>query len=336
MAAEEEELVGEAGSEAASSDLERVNTAVAHLVSALEGEEAGLGSSLSTVREVAGRPAGRDSALALEAAKVLVSRCQGRTLSRATVSVLAALLPLLGEEECQEPGLWLSLLCAVSPLLPPGHPFLGTRHFWDLVQAGLAHTEPLPRKRGLYLLRLACAAPGPAPGLLCPASLQLPALLHSYFLLLETLEEKQPHLVRQLLPRLEELVLVSGGEPAPPTAPLHVSWVVVAYRRLWLHPSTALARWGLESFLTRPWPGASTGCPAFQALLSGPLLEVLNQTRLYGAEGEAEGSLRPVEHREAEGAPLGRVIAAALATFLSRVLTGPEAVQRLVAAVACR
>ena len=83
-----------------------------------------LSRSLGVVRELVGRE-GRDTALAMEATKaghigfladflwtwiyfawqVLLSKCQGRGLSRARVRVIAALLPLLKEEDEEEHGL---------------------------------------------------------------------------------------------------------------------------------------------------------------------------------------------------------------------------------------
>lgn len=228
------------------SDLERLNLAVGFLVQVLEEElsivEAEqLSKSLGVVAEVASRQKGgrdtRDTALANEAVKVLLSKCLGRGLSRERVRIIATLLPLAGAGEngltqvlegLERPqthalpsggiqlsntvmetpsiSLWLSLLCSVSDSLFPKHPFLSSPQFWQLVQAGLKHEDPLPRKRALYLLRRATQSDAKfSSELLHRDSSLLLTALNSYFLLLDTLEEKQPHLVRQLLPRLEEL-----------------------------------------------------------------------------------------------------------------------------------
>ena len=228
------------------SDLERLNLAVGYLVQVLEEEVSiveaeQLSKSLGVVAEVASREKGardtRDTALANEAVKVLLSKCLGRGLSKERVRIIATLLPLAGAGEngltqvlegLERPqthalpsggirlantlretpsiSLWLSLLCSVSDSLFPVHPFLSSSQFWQLVQAGLKHEDPLPRKRALYLLRRATQSDAAfSSDLLHRDSPLLLSALNSYFLLLDTLEEKQPHLVRQLLPRLEEL-----------------------------------------------------------------------------------------------------------------------------------
>ena len=228
------------------SDLERLNLAVGYLVQVLEEEVSiveaeSLSKSLAVVAEVASREKGakdtRDTALANEAVKVLLSKCMGRGLSKERIRIIATLLPLAGAgdngltqvlEGLERPqthalpsggirlsntvretpsiSLWLSLLCSVSDSLFPTHPFLSSSQFWQLVQAGLKHEDPLPRKRALYLLRRATQSDAAfSSDLLHPDSSLLLTPLNSYFLLLDTLEEKQPHLVRQLLPRLEEL-----------------------------------------------------------------------------------------------------------------------------------
>ena len=228
------------------SDLERLNLAVGYLVQVLEEEVSvieaePLSNSLAVVAEVASREKGerdtRDTALANEAVKVLLSKCIGRGLSKERIRIIATLLPLTGAgesgltqvlESLERPqthalpsggiqlsntlretpsiSMWLSLLCSVSDSLFPTHPFLSSSQFWQLVQAGLKHEDPLPRKRALYLLRRATQSKAVfSSDLLHPDSSLLLTPLNSYFLLLDTLEEKQPHLVRQLLPRLEEL-----------------------------------------------------------------------------------------------------------------------------------
>ena len=229
------------------SDLERLNVAVRYLVQVLEEEVAivrveQLSKSLGVIAEVASRGEGgtedtRDTALANETVKVLLSKCLGRGLTRERVRIIATLLPLSqnGEagltqvldglerpqthvlpsggiqlsqtlRETPSISLWLALLCSVGDSLFPSHPFLSSAQFWQIVQAGLKHEDPLPRKRALYLLRRATQSGAVfSTDLLCPESSSLPTVLNSYFLVLDTLEEKQPHLVRQLLPRLEEL-----------------------------------------------------------------------------------------------------------------------------------
>ena len=341
-----------------------------------------LSKSLGVVAEVASRGEGgtedtRDTALANEAVKVLLSKCLGRGLTRERVRIIATLLPLAqnGEagltqvldglerpqthvlpsggiqlsqtlRETPSISLWLALLCSVGDSLFPSHPFLSSAQFWQIVQAGLKHEDPLPRKRALYLLRRATQSGAVfSTDLLFPQSSTLPTLLNSYFLVLDTLEEKQPHLVRQLLPRLEELFssccaqvgtervinatqlnLCKYFDQVSASTPLHVSWVLIAYERLFHHPSVSLVRWGLESFLRLPWNQPSLGSMHFQNFLTSSLLEVLNQNKIYcGGEGDedADATFTASDYFPDQNdlKLTGQVVANALSNFLNRCFT---------------
>ena len=143
-------------------------------------------------------------------------------------------------------------------------------------------------------------------------------LLDTFFLVLETLEEKQSHLVRQVLAKLEHLASISCHIVSS-SSPLHVSWSLIAYRRLFKHPSIALVRWGVESFLKQHWSPSSLSCPHFITFLTGPLLLVLNESKLYSSEGEGEGSFLKENYPMGEqDSLLGEVIARAFSTCLTR------------------
>lgn len=127
------------------------------------------------------------------------------------------------------------------------------------------------------------------------------------------------------------------------STPLHVSWLLIAYERLFHHPSVSLVRWGLESFLRLPWNQPSLGSIHFQNFLTSSLLEVLNQNKIYcGGEGDedADATFTASDYFPDQNdlKLTGQVVAKALSNFLNRCFTllegkSGELVRRLVSGV---
>ena len=88
-----------------------------------------------------------------------------------------------------------------------------------------------------------------------------------YFLILETLEEKQVHIVKQIMNKLPQLVR------------FHPTWVFIIYRRFFTHQHITVVKWGLEIFLQTHNLSARTYAGAIQAVLTTDLLEV-NEPKL--------------------------------------------------------
>ena len=128
-----------------------------------------------------------------------------------------------------------------------------------------------------------------------------------------------------------------------PSTPLHISWLLIAYQRLFHHPSTSLVRWGLESFLRLPWSLPSLSSMHFQDFMTSSLLEVLNQNKIYcGGEGEeeVEATFTASDYfpNEKEAMLTGQVVAKAFSNFSDRCLTlldgrAGEVVRRLVSGI---
>ena len=173
-------------------------------------------------------------------------------------------------------------------------PILFSKYFWEQIQIGLTHDDNLPRKRALYLMKRTidtCFSPGcqaeDKSGLIFKDSVQFhrdktlegKELFDTYFLIIETLEEKQVHLVKQVLQNLQDLVNVSNHKSG--SGPFfHSSWILIAFLRLFKHPSIALVRWGVETFLSTDFDESIIKTENFLSFLCHPLLNILNETKL--------------------------------------------------------
>jgi hypothetical protein len=105
------------------------------------------------------------------------------------------------------------------------------------------------------------------------------------------LEEKEPHLIQQVLSRLTHLSL-------------HPSWVLIVFARFFHHQNVTVIKYGLEALLTRE------GCYDWGDLLNltdflvSQLFSVLNESRIYSVaeDGQHYGEvLRYVAHMQCCG-----------------------------------
>jgi hypothetical protein len=103
-----------------------------------------------------------------------------------------------------------------------------------------------------------------------------PPVWDNYFLILESLEEKEPHLIQQVLSRLTHLSL------------LHPSWVLIVFARFFHHQNVTVIKYGLEALLTRE------GCYDWGDLvdltdfLVSQLFGVLNESRIYAVAEDGQ------------------------------------------------
>ena len=202
---------------------------------------------------------------------------------------------------CPAPAL-LGLVCHLEGELytSPPHPAITTPRYWQTLQAGVASTEPRDRKRALFLLqrtqdcREVWIAADSDDLLLSPAGRPqlLSAALASLCLVLQTLEEKQAHLVKPVLARLHQLaqvwavycwsvmycMLQVSSAKVTDTRFLHCSWLLLAFLRVFHHPSQAVLRWGVETFLSLESDHlASFTSDHLTAFICNPLLAALDQ-----------------------------------------------------------
>ena len=121
--------------------------------------------------------------------------------------------------------------------------------FWAILQYSLAHNDPFSRKRGRYVLRKCvdqCSS-----GKNFSKYMPLPEgprecimqVWNDFFLLLETLEEKQIHVVKPVLEKLDTLISSCKAEV------MHPSWAVVVLRRLLDQESRTIRVWGVSKVL---------------------------------------------------------------------------------------
>lgn len=150
--------------------------------------------------------------------------------------------------------------------------FLNTNCLWRLLMRGLLHTDHLCKKRSLYMLKRLLLdvtwtqeGESTTTGLLFNGQRQL---WQNFFLLVEVSEEKQVHLVKQVLGLVGKL-----------SASLHPLWLLTVYTLLFRHQNLAIVKWALVSFL------GSSNQPFSKAFLSSSLLPALNNAKLFDGDG---------------------------------------------------
>ncbi|XP_053768390.1 probable methyltransferase TARBP1 isoform X2 [Desmodus rotundus] len=215
--------------------------------------------------------------------------------------------------------------------------------FWLTVQAGLALAEDaLTRKRARYLLQRAVEVSaeqgaecicepreGNGPSLFWWSEKKKDELLkfwENYILILETLEGNQIHVIKPVLPKLNNLFEYSvseenvhpeqqnvGDQCQPEMFPtgrwlLHPSWHLCIYKRMFESENKILTKEGVTHFLelydTKGLPFSAE----FSEFIIGPLMDALSESALYSrSPGQLMGS----------GSPLGLKLQRFLVTYVS-------------------
>ncbi|TEA41912.1 hypothetical protein DBR06_SOUSAS26810002 [Sousa chinensis] len=196
--------------------------------------------------------------------------------------------------------------------------------FWRTVQAGLTRAEDaLTRKRARYLLQRAvevsaelgtdCAcAPqeGTGPSLFWWSEKKKDELLkfwENYILIMETLEGNQIHVIKPVLPKLNNLFEYAVSEENGCWL-FHPSWHLCIYKRMFESENKILTKEGVTHFLelyeTRVLPFSAE----FSEFIIGALMDALSQSSLYSrSPGQLIGS----------GSPLGLKLQKFLVTYIS-------------------
>ncbi|XP_058910588.1 probable methyltransferase TARBP1 isoform X1 [Kogia breviceps] len=196
--------------------------------------------------------------------------------------------------------------------------------FWRTVQAGLTRAEDaLTRKRARYLLQRAvevsaelgadCAcAPqeGTGPSLFWWSEKKKDELLkfwENYILIMETLEGNQIHVIKPVLPKLNNLFEYAVSEENGCWL-FHPSWHLCIYKRMFESENKILTKEGVTHFLelyeTRVLPFSAE----FSEFIIGPLMDALSESSLYSrSPGQLIGS----------GSPLGLKLQKFLVTYIS-------------------
>ncbi|XP_042636578.1 probable methyltransferase TARBP1 [Orycteropus afer afer] len=198
------------------------------------------------------------------------------------------------------------------------------RHFWRIVQAGLAEAEDaLTRKRARYVLQtavevsaeqgadFACGAwEANDPSLFWWYEKKKDELLkfwENYILIMETLEGNQIHVIKPVLPKLNSLFEYAVSEEKGFWL-FHPSWHMCIYKRMLESENKILTKEGINHFLelyeTKILPFSSE----FSEFIVGPLMDALSESSLYSrSPGQLIGT----------GSPLGLKLQKFLVTYIS-------------------
>ncbi|XP_046337095.2 probable methyltransferase TARBP1 isoform X3 [Haliotis rufescens] len=192
--------------------------------------------------------------------------------------------------------------------------------FWGIVQRGLYSVNPVSRKRSLYLLKRivdTCESNNvdvntdmtgrPYPIFQWKTgNRDLAVVWEHYILLVETLEEKQVHVIKPLLGRMQSLVKAATNSGAGWC--LHTSWLMTVLSRCYQHESQFIIKWGVETALNLDLTAVPLLEQGQQGFLTGDFLLILQELRLF---------LRP------PGVEVGTCppVAVNLARFFSNCLT---------------
>lgn len=164
--------------------------------------------------------------------------------------------------------------------------------FFSILALGLAHAESIVQKRALYLLKrsidtlatIEITEQVDCSKVHVPSLTAQKPLWNEYYLILESVDEKQGHIVKQILGKLTSL-LSKTGSVAGDDCPLHVSWVLVVFNRLMVHNNQLIVKWTI-SFILSEFRVHDMGVtsPDFAYLLEKILLPGLNSTKMISED----------------------------------------------------
>ncbi|KAK3604397.1 hypothetical protein CHS0354_015531 [Potamilus streckersoni] len=206
------------------------------------------------------------------------------------------------------------ILCGLANyFLPDGGVHYGLdlrtiREFWIIVQLGLPSKNPVNRKRAMYLLKRIVdiseqsgAAVNDVPnGQDCPLfwwrkehEIKLSKIWENFILLLETLEEKQVHVIKPLLPRMSSLIKATMATQAEPQL-LHTSWLTVIFTRSFFHECVQIIRWSAETILSLDLQKCPMLIQGQDQFLYGSMLLSLQEPKLFVRELNSSVGASPV------------------------------------------
>ncbi|XP_022088633.1 probable methyltransferase TARBP1 isoform X2 [Acanthaster planci] len=199
--------------------------------------------------------------------------------------------------------------------------------FWRVIQAGLVHTDSLTRKQACFLMKRAiesasannlkipdCASPSPVKithqeqltepwssslegaylfWWSCESQKKLLAMWADFFLMYETLDEVQVHVVTPVMLKMSSLIQAASTPHLDGRPLLHSSWLTVLFSRWFVHETKTISQWGLVEYL-----GLNiTSCPILQEggteFFFSSVLPVLNDSSLYVNKTQGDHS-RPL------------------------------------------
>lgn len=159
--------------------------------------------------------------------------------------------------------------------------------FWLIVQHGLVHPDSLTRKRSMYIMKHVLDA-------CCDEKITLSVRIFSWnadnsakvmatweelFLVLEVLEEKQPHVVKPMLAKFTSFLERYEASPD-----VHVSWVLLVFHRMLTHESRTVVKWAIAKFTSSPALVKLMFDQDMEKFILGPLMESLNDCAIFARD----------------------------------------------------
>ncbi|XP_023705380.1 probable methyltransferase TARBP1 isoform X3 [Cryptotermes secundus] len=162
--------------------------------------------------------------------------------------------------------------------------------FWKILQSGLISTDPLARKKALYLMKRAVDGfchKNTSFTLQCPDAVfwwdpnYSSKIWEQFFLIIESLEEKQVHLIRPVLPVVNFL-----STPSKEGKVLHISLILCVFCRIISHDNSFVVKWGIINFVRihRECHFVRYGNTILGFL--DPLMNAVNNSALYSGNPE--------------------------------------------------
>lgn len=161
---------------------------------------------------------------------------------------------------------------------------------WKIIQSGLTHTNPLTRKRSQYILKRTvdfCFSVGLEQNFQSSylywdekKSEDMKRHWNDFFLLIETLEEKQTHVLKPVLEKLDNLIKISCRSTC---SFFHISWILTIFRRIFDNDNKNIRQWGVMKILQLeiPQPILISGVLSY---ITEVVLPVLSDYSLYGRD----------------------------------------------------
>ena len=168
---------------------------------------------------------------------------------------------------------------------------------WHSLAKGLSHVDGLTRKRANYLLKRFIDSPinckdessflnSLVPFLDSRNYQQTIKIWNDFFIVIETLEEKQVHLVKQIFSRINQLLsrVPENIESLCSTKPLNIVWILVIYKLLFQHQNQAIVKWSLNNFLIN-FTGSFLTDDNFVNFLCSTFLNTINSNKHFAYSG---------------------------------------------------
>ena len=210
--------------------------------------------------------------------------------------------------ECHSSACLLETLCHMkeSLIFPTHLDIIGKDNFiWYHLAEGLSSHDSLARKRANYLFKRAIDQPyvprkqskssdtsshyGEVVVLEPENFPRNKKLWETYLVVVETLEEKQVHLIKQVIGKIHQLLsekVPRNIEELGAEKPLHIMWMLVIFKILFQHQNHAIVKWGVKAFLVNFRSGFDIcGCREIADFVCKSLLNVLNSSKMFNCNG---------------------------------------------------